>query len=251
MANAERAVPARGPVHPTASAAVAHRPLASTGADGTSADEGCMPGGTTSAAGSGVRLTSGLLHDWQQRNRAASLPLALRQLQAAGNLDNLRLAIAGTGEGYRGPAFMDSDIYKTLEAIGWELGHAADPGLAAFAAEVTSLLAKAQQADGYLNSCIQASGARRYARLASSHELYCAGHLIQAAVAASRTFDDGPAGGGPALRRSPGGRLPRPGSRAGRSPDRRDGPGGAIPADRRRPAISSWPRSSSTSAATA
>ena len=204
MANAERTVPARGPVHPTASAAVAHRPLASTGADGSGtagtgtagrgADGSGADGtgaGMTDAAGSGVRLTSGLLHDWQQRNRAASLPLALRQLQAAGNLDNLRLAIAGTGEGYRGPAFMDSDIYKTLEAIGWELGHAADPGLAAFAAEVTSLLAKAQQADGYLNSAIQASGGRRYARLESSHELYCAGHLIQAAVAASRTFDDG------------------------------------------------------------
>ena len=169
MANAEKVTPARGPVYPTESATVAHRPLDRAG----------------------VRLTDGLLHDWQQRNRAASLPLALRQLQAAGNLDNLRLAIAGTGEGYRGPAFMDSDLYKTLEAISWELGRAADPALAAFAAEATALLAKAQQSDGYLNSCIQASGGQRYARLASSHELYCAGHLIQAAVAASRTFDDG------------------------------------------------------------
>jgi DUF1680 family protein len=52
---------------------------------------------------------------------------------------------------------MDSDLYKTLEAIGWELGRAADPGLTAFAAEATSLLAKAQQSDGHLNSC-QGSG---------------------------------------------------------------------------------------------
>jgi hypothetical protein len=60
-----------GPVGMSATAAWAHRPL----------------------PGRGARLTGGLLHDWQQRNLAESLPLALRQLEAAGNLDNVRLAI--------------------------------------------------------------------------------------------------------------------------------------------------------------
>ncbi len=68
-----------------------------------------------------VRLTGGLLHQWQQRNRAASLPLALRQLEAAGNLANLRLVISPGGGGYQGPQFMDTDLYKTLEAIAWEV----------------------------------------------------------------------------------------------------------------------------------
>ncbi len=123
----------------------------------------------------------GLLHDWQQRNAAASLPLALRQLEAAGNLANLRLAIAGASEGYRGPVFMDSDIYKVLEAIGWELGRSPDAGAGrASLAETTALLEKAQQPDGYLNSYIQVTGRPRYSFLASSHEMYCAGHLIQA-----------------------------------------------------------------------
>src|SRR5580658_10649535 len=58
-----------GPVAPTAAAAGMHRPLAMT------------------------RLDAGLLHDWQQRNLAASLPLALRQLEDAGNLNNVRLAV--------------------------------------------------------------------------------------------------------------------------------------------------------------
>jgi uncharacterized protein len=169
VAKVEKAVTARGPVHPTAAASVAHRPL----------------------DGAGVRLTDGLLRDWQQRSRAVSLPLALRQLEVAGNLDNLRLASSGTGGQYRGPAFMDSDLYKTIEAISWELGRGHEPVLADFAAEATALLEQAQQADGYLNSYIQASGKPRYARLESSHELYCAGHLIQAAVAAARTFDGG------------------------------------------------------------
>src|ERR1700726_4761448 len=68
---------ARGPVSPTPAAVVTHRPL----------------------AGQAARLGPGLLHDWQQRNRTSSLPLALRQLEAAGNLGNLRLAIAGAREG--------------------------------------------------------------------------------------------------------------------------------------------------------
>ena len=163
MAEAERAA-ARGPASPTAQAAVAHRP----------------------PDGPGARLTGGLLHDWQRRSHDVCLPLALRQMEAAGNLGNLRLAIAGIRQGYRGPVFMDSDVYKTLEAIGWELGRAPSPALAGFAAKATTLLEKAQQPDGYLNSYIQVSGEPRYRRLSSSHEMYCAGHLIQAAIAHAR-----------------------------------------------------------------
>ena len=156
---------ALGPVCPTAAAAVAHRPL----------------------DGAGVSLTGGLLHTWQQRNLEISLPLARQQLETAGNLANLRLVISGATEGYRGPQFMDSDLYKTLEAIGWELARSAAPDLAEFAGEATALLEKAQQPDGYLNSYGQVTGAPRYGRLATSHELYCAGHLIQAAVACHRS----------------------------------------------------------------
>jgi uncharacterized protein len=165
-----------GPVSMSATATWSHRPL----------------------PGRGARLTSGLLHDWQQRNLTASLPLALRQLEVAGNLDNVRLAIgsgspadgAGAGPGYRGPVFMDSDIYKTLEAIGWELAHGDRPELAAFATKAVSLLEQAQLPDGYLDSYFQVTGEPRYSRLASSHEMYCAGHLIQAAIALRRGAGD-------------------------------------------------------------
>jgi len=87
------------------------------------------------------------------------------------------------GTGYRGPVFMDSDIYKTLEAIGWELAHDHDSGhpeLAPFAAQVTALLEEAQRPDGYLNSYFQVSGEPRYTRLAWSHEMYCAGTAVTA-----------------------------------------------------------------------
>jgi DUF1680 family protein len=158
----------RGPAVPSASAAVAHQPL----------------------TGGGARLTAGLLRDWQQRNAQASLPLALRQLETAGNLANVRLAVSGARDGYRGPVFMDSDIYKVLEAVGWELGRSPDEGLSSFLAETTALLEKAQQPDGYLNSYIQVTGRPRYSFLAYSHELYCAGHLIQAGIACQRGAGD-------------------------------------------------------------
>jgi uncharacterized protein len=157
----------RGPAVPSASAAVTHQPLAG-----------------------GASLPGGLLHAWQQRNAEASLPLALRQLETAGNLANVRLAVSGAREGYRGPVFMDSDIYKVLEAIGWELGRSPDEGLSSFLAETTALLEKAQQPDGYLNSYIQVTGRPRYSFLSYSHELYCAGHLIQAGIACQRGAGD-------------------------------------------------------------
>jgi uncharacterized protein len=123
----------------------------------------------------------------QQRNRTLSLPLALRQLEAAGNLGNLRLAIVGKRAGYRGPVFMDSDIYKTPGGgrLG-ELGRGGDQELAAFDEETTALLEKAQQPDGYLNSAVQVHGQPRYSNLAHSHEMHCASHLIQAGVACLR-----------------------------------------------------------------
>jgi uncharacterized protein len=176
-----------GPATPTAVARTAHRPL----------------------TGPGAALTAGLLHDWQRRNREASLPLALRQLEVAGNLDNLRAAavarpsgqrpigagVAGEGAGYHGPVFMDSDVYKTLEAIGWELAREPDSEtgqtMTGFADSTIALLEQAQQGDGYLDSYIQVSGEPRYGRLASSHEMYCAGHLIQAAVAMRRQAGPG------------------------------------------------------------
>lgn len=61
-----------------------------------------------------------------------------------------------------------------------------DQELAAFAEETTALLEKAQQPDGYLNSAVQVHGQPRYSNLAHSHEMHCAGHLIQAGVACLR-----------------------------------------------------------------
>src|SRR6476620_8745529 len=77
-----------------------------------------------------VTFRDGFWSSRQATNRAASLAHGFRMLEAAGNLDNFRIA-AGliTGE-HRGYVFNDSDVYKWLEAVGWELGNAPDRELA-------------------------------------------------------------------------------------------------------------------------
>ena len=131
---------------------------------------------------------SGLLGGWQERNAAATLPHCVEQLEAAGNLDNVRRLLGDSAPDFRGMWFADSDIYKTLEAAAWELGRRpANPALAQFLVSTTSMLAKAQDPDGYLNSYFQRDHRdEQWQKLIWSHELYCAGHLIQAAVAAAR-----------------------------------------------------------------
>ncbi len=137
-----------------------------------------------------VEISGGFWGARQERNRVTSIPIGSRRLRDAGNLQNLRLGAepGDTRAAYEGPVFMDSDIYKWLEAVSWELGRAHDPRLAAELVEWTAALAEAQEEDGYLNSWVQAGGdpARRYEDQAMGHELYCYGHLIQAAVASHR-----------------------------------------------------------------
>jgi uncharacterized protein len=160
----------RGPVDPTPAAISAVYPL---GLDDVQLDPGSLFGG------------------WQARNATATLPHCAEQLERCGTLDNIRRATSGAEQDetdFSGLWFADSDIYKTLEAVGWELARSsADPALAGFHQATSALLAAAQEPDGYLNSYFRADRTdRRWQELDWSHELYCAGHLIQAAVAAAR-----------------------------------------------------------------
>jgi DUF1680 family protein len=144
-----------------------------------------------------IAVVGGFWADRLRYNREHTIPHGLRQLRATGTLDNLRLA-AGTGGPYRAQAdssgatfpFLDSDVYKWLEAVGWELGRCAEPALAAAADEVIGIVAAAQRPDGYLNSYVQVVGGAPHQDLAWGHEFYCAGHLVQAAVAWHRALGD-------------------------------------------------------------
>ena len=132
-------------------------------------------------------LIDGFWSGRQRTNHEISLKHAYRKLEASGNFNNLKLAAGSrTGE-YREPVFMDSDVYKWLEAVSYELVNRPDPELESMADKAIDLLAAAQQADGYLNSYFQVvEPQKKWQELAMGHELYCAGHLFEAAVAHHR-----------------------------------------------------------------
>jgi uncharacterized protein len=159
-----RTVPA-GPVAPTADARCRLRPV---------------PLGA-------VAITGGLWAARREVNGGAAVPLGRERLEAAGNLDNLRIAAGASTREARGPVFMDSDVYKWLEAAAWEYARRPSQDLLDAQREVTAIVAAAQQPDGYLDSVVQITdGGERYRDLPWSHEHYCAGHLFQAAVAQVR-----------------------------------------------------------------
>lgn len=99
-------------------------------------------------------------------------------------IQNFKIA-AGEAEGYfYGMVFQDSDVAKWLEAVGYLLSTQKDPELERMADAVIDLVAKAQHPDGYLNTyyTLKEPG-NRWTDLAECHELYCAGHMIEAGVA--------------------------------------------------------------------
>jgi uncharacterized protein len=120
----------------------------------------------------------------RESNRLASIPVNLENLEKSGNLKNLRLAGQRATNGFEGPVFMDSDVYKALEAAAYSLATQPDPALDKRLDAIIATLAAAQQPDGYLNSyyTVKEPG-RRWVNLRDNHELYCAGHMFEAAVA--------------------------------------------------------------------
>lgn len=132
----------------------------------------------------------------RETNRLVSIPVNFANLEKYGNLENLRLAARKATTGYRGPVFMDSDVYKALEAASYSLATDPDPALEKQLDDIIAILAAAQQPDGYLNSYFTVKEpSQRWKNLRDWHELYCAGHLFEAAVAhyeatGKRTFLD-------------------------------------------------------------
>ena len=109
----------------------------------------------------------------------------------AGNFDNLRIAAGSIKGNYRGYVFQDSDIYKWLEAVAWEMGKEPDKELSSMADQAISLIATAQRPNGYINSYVPTrKSPESFIDLENGHELYCAGHLFQAAVAFQRALGD-------------------------------------------------------------
>ena len=99
-------------------------------------------------------------------------------------IENFRIA-AGLSQGeFYGMVFQDSDVAKWLEGVAYSLAVRPNQELEKRADEIIDIIAKAQQPDGYLNTFFTIKEPEhRWQNLQECHELYCAGHMMEAAVA--------------------------------------------------------------------
>lgn len=134
-----------------------------------------------------VTITGGFWAQRQAVNGTATIEHCRTWLDRLGWTGNF--ATTGTGTvRRRGREFSDSEVYKHLEAMCWESARPGGHDYTAELDELTALIAGAQAADGYLHTAFGRPGQpERYSDLNFGHELYCAGHLIQAGTAAART----------------------------------------------------------------
>ena len=119
----------------------------------------------------------------QRVNRERTLRIEYEQSRDTGRIDAFKLGWK-PGQKPVPHIFWDSDVAKWIEAASYSLATHPDPRLDALLDEVIAALAHAQQPDGYLNSWFTAvAPEKRWANLRDWHEMYDAGHLIEAGVA--------------------------------------------------------------------
>lgn len=132
-------------------------------------------------------LKDDIVVDVQAERKDDSLPAGKSHA-----IENFKIA-AGLAEGeHFGWFFQDSDVYKWIESVGVILQSQSDADLEAQADEVIDTIVQAQEDDGYLNTYFQLKYPKlKYRQLYFSHELYCAGHLIEAAIAYDKATGKG------------------------------------------------------------
>ncbi len=139
-----------------------------------------------------IRITGGMWGQKQRLNADTILQHCESWMERIGWIGNFDRAAADMITGsHAGIEFVDSEVYKLLEAMAWELGRAPSDILARRYQVLVERVAAAQEPDGYLHTSFGRAGQPpRYSSLESGHELYCFGHLLQAAVARLRTGHD-------------------------------------------------------------
>ena len=133
-----------------------------------------------------VRLNGGFWGERQDLNSLKIIPHSIGWMERLGWVANLEHASEHEKYEHRGREFADSEIYKLMEAISWDKSrgiHDKDELLD----RLLATLEAAQEPDGYLHTLFGRPWQRsRYSDFQWGHELYCFGHLIQAAVAHHR-----------------------------------------------------------------
>ncbi|MHA1526398.1 MAG: glycoside hydrolase family 127 protein [Promethearchaeota archaeon] len=138
-----------------------------------------------------VKINDEFWSNRQSINRTVSLNLIYQKLEEDFHIDNFRVA-SGIKKGIqKGDFYFDSDLYKWLEGACYYLHLENDGELQKKVNIIVELIEKSQLKDGYINTFYSTKFVeRRFTNLLELHELYCAGHLIEAAIAHYNATDD-------------------------------------------------------------
>ena len=129
-----------------------------------------------------VKITDGFWRERQELNRKASIPAVLERFREMGKIDAMSFKWDGSDE--RKPHFFwESDVAKWIEGVSYELKGKRDAELEALVDSIVDGIADNQCEDGYYNVYFTLFAPEMRFGDRDKHELYCAGHLIEAAVA--------------------------------------------------------------------
>src|SRR3954447_24119053 len=135
-----------------------------------------------------VTITDEFWAPRRAQNVSRTLRSQYRMLWETGRFDNF-LRVAGRHDGpFQGRYFNDTDVYKWLEGAAWSLLSQRDAELEGWIDEAIAIIGGAQRPDGYLDSYYELERAHERWTDHDLHEMYCAGHLFQAAVAHHRAI---------------------------------------------------------------
>lgn len=129
------------------------------------------------------RLVTDTVIPWQDMILRDKAP-DTEKSHAIANFINAGKALRGedTGDGFYGMVFQDSDVAKWIESASYSLINSPDPVLEKELDEVIDIISRAQDKDGYLNTYFTVKDRdKRWTNLHEAHELYVAGHFIEAA----------------------------------------------------------------------
>jgi DUF1680 family protein len=130
-----------------------------------------------------VKITDDFWAPRLHSHATTTLAVCIDQIEnQTGRIRNFENAAKGEGE-HSGIFFDDSDVYKALEGIAYTLANYPDPELERKADEWIDKFAAAQQPDGYINTFYTLTGLDKRWHNMDKHEMYCAGHMTEAAVA--------------------------------------------------------------------
>lgn len=130
-----------------------------------------------------VQINDGFWAPKLKTNREVTIPAIYQRCEETGRIDAWKLDWK-PGMPNKPHVFWDSDVAKWMEAAAYSLATHPEPQLETRLESVIDMIAQAQQQDGYLNTHFTVVRPEmRFANLRDWHELYCAGHLIEAAVA--------------------------------------------------------------------